>query len=148
MKSDGLSTCAPALNFIQAWSSCTIAHHRPCWQHTHHSLYVQAHARPAHSLPCKQVSEIKLRSLPFLRADTPVYDMLRLFETGRCHMALLTEPPDSRTGADSAPDASIARAGQMADLRQIRADPLVTPAELSYTSEVHPAASRGLGGWC
>ena len=71
----------------------------------------------------EQVSEIKLRSLPFLRADTPVYDMLRLFETGRCHMALLTEPPDSRTGGSSAPDASIARAGQMADLLQIRADP-------------------------
>ena len=97
------------------------------------------------------MSEIKLRSLPFLRADTPVYDMLRLFETGRCHMALLTEPPDSRTGESSAPDASIARAGQMADLLQIRADPLVTPAELSYVSEVPPPPAQLCAwaqSWC
>ena len=39
------------------------------------------------------VAELKLRTLPHLRADTKLYDMLRLFETGRCHMAVLVTPP-------------------------------------------------------
>ncbi len=38
------------------------------------------------------VTALKLRSAPYLRADIALYDMLRLFETGRCHMAVLTQP--------------------------------------------------------
>ncbi|GAB4817855.1 hypothetical protein N2152v2_004901 [Parachlorella kessleri] len=38
------------------------------------------------------VGQIKIRSLPYLRADTPMYDMLKLFEIGRSHMAVLTQP--------------------------------------------------------
>jgi len=45
---------------------------------------------PARRLP---VASLQLRSLPHLRADTRLYDILRLFETGRCHMAVLTRPP-------------------------------------------------------
>lgn len=41
------------------------------------------------------VSTLKLRSAPRLRADTALYDMLRLFETGRCHMAVLSQPPET-----------------------------------------------------
>eukprot|EP00891_Asterochloris_glomerata_P001825 jgi/Astpho2/1825/gw1.00038.77.1_t len=37
------------------------------------------------------VTALKLRSAPYLRADIALYDMLRLFETGRCHMAVLTQ---------------------------------------------------------
>ena len=44
------------------------------------------------------VAELKLRTLPHLRADTKLYDMLRLFETGRCHMAVLVTPPRSLGG--------------------------------------------------
>ena len=40
-----------------------------------------------------EVGRLKLRSLPLLRADTRLYDMLRLFETCRCHMALLARAP-------------------------------------------------------
>lgn len=36
-----------------------------------------------------EVGVLKMRSMPLLRADTRLYDMLRLFETCRCHMALL-----------------------------------------------------------
>lgn len=39
-----------------------------------------------------RVSEMKIRSLPHLLAETPMYDMLKLFELGRSHMAVLTEP--------------------------------------------------------
>ena len=45
------------------------------------------------------VSSLKMRSLPFLRGNTPLYDLLRLFETGRCHMAVLTEPTEPKEGA-------------------------------------------------
>lgn len=36
------------------------------------------------------VSQLKIRQMPHLSADTPMYDMLKLFETGKSHMALLT----------------------------------------------------------
>ena len=46
----------------------------------------------------KYVSDIPLRSLPSLSADTPMYDVLQLFKTGRAHMALLYAPlPDGET---------------------------------------------------
>lgn len=38
------------------------------------------------------VSQVRMRSLRRLPADTPMYDMLKLFELGRCHMVVLTEP--------------------------------------------------------
>lgn len=39
-----------------------------------------------------KVSSMKIRSLPVLLAETPMYDMLKLFELGRSHMVLLTQP--------------------------------------------------------
>jgi len=39
-----------------------------------------------------KVSAMKVRSLPSLLAETPMYDMLKLFELGRSHMVLLTQP--------------------------------------------------------
>ena len=48
---------------------------------------------PARALP---VASLQLRSLPHLRSDTRLYDILRLFETGRCHMAILVSPPGGR----------------------------------------------------
>ena len=44
-----------------------------------------------------RVGDLKMRSAPQLRADTRLYDMLRLFETGRCHMAVLVQPPGQST---------------------------------------------------
>lgn len=38
------------------------------------------------------VGQLTIRPLPQLSADTPLYDMLKLFEGGRSHMALLTKP--------------------------------------------------------
>jgi metal transporter CNNM len=38
------------------------------------------------------VSSMKVRHVPHLLAETPMYDMLRLFKTGRTHMAVLTQP--------------------------------------------------------
>ncbi|KAL3148860.1 hypothetical protein ABBQ32_001734 [Trebouxia sp. C0010 RCD-2024] len=42
------------------------------------------------------VSSLKMRSLPFLHATTPLYDLLRLFEVGGCHMAVLTGTPPAK----------------------------------------------------
>ncbi|GLI66609.1 hypothetical protein VaNZ11_010530 [Volvox africanus] len=39
------------------------------------------------------VSSLRLRELPRLAAETPMYDMLKLFETGKSHMAVLTRAP-------------------------------------------------------
>ena len=49
-----------------------------------------------------------MRALPFLRADTRLYDMLRLFESGRCHMAVLVSPPrvDSDTSSSDSDEPS------------------------------------------
>ncbi|CAL8470532.1 g10074 [Coccomyxa elongata] len=49
-----------------------------------------------------RVGDLKMRSAPQLRADTRLYDMLRLFETGRCHMAVLVQPPGQSTPCTSA----------------------------------------------
>lgn len=38
------------------------------------------------------ISSMKIRHVPHLLAETPMYDMLRLFKTGRTHMAVLTQP--------------------------------------------------------
>ena len=42
---------------------------------------------------CQRVGELKMRSAPQLNSETRLYDMLRLFETGRCHMAVLAHNP-------------------------------------------------------
>lgn len=39
------------------------------------------------------VSDLSMRPIPQLRADTAMYDLLKLFQTGRTHMVLLTLPP-------------------------------------------------------
>ena len=38
------------------------------------------------------ISVMKIRHIPHLLAETPMYDMLRLFKTGRTHMCVLTQP--------------------------------------------------------
>ena len=38
------------------------------------------------------VSSLEIRHIPHLLAETPMYDMLRLFKTGRTHIAVLTQP--------------------------------------------------------
>lgn len=40
-----------------------------------------------------RVGDLKMRSAPQLNSETRLYDMLRLFETGRCHMAVLAQNP-------------------------------------------------------
>eukprot|EP00798_Chlamydomonas_sp_ICE-L_P013275 gene13275-19117_t len=42
--------------------------------------------------PDAPVSSLKIRPIPILSASTPMYDMLKLFRTGRSHLALLTQP--------------------------------------------------------
>lgn len=42
--------------------------------------------------PDVPVAMLKMRSLPSLSAATPMYDCLKLFQTGRSHMAVLTQP--------------------------------------------------------
>lgn len=57
------------------------------------------------------VGQLPMRTLPRLSASTPLYDMLKLFESGGAHMALLTRP-DSSSGGNRAlrTSGSLARA--------------------------------------
>ncbi|KAG2449851.1 hypothetical protein HYH02_005374 [Chlamydomonas schloesseri] len=59
------------------------------------------------------VSALRLRELPRLAADTPMYDMLKLFETGKSHMAVLTRAPGAGEvdGAAAANGPAAAAAG-------------------------------------
>ena len=48
------------------------------------------------------LSHVRMRSLPFLRGDTAMYDLLKLFQTGRSHMVVLTQPPVEDDNGDAA----------------------------------------------
>lgn len=48
-----------------------------------------------------RVADLRIRSLPYLRADTAMYDLLKLFQTGRSHMVVLTKPPERFDGTVS-----------------------------------------------
>ncbi|KAL6770580.1 hypothetical protein ACKKBF_B31815 [Auxenochlorella protothecoides x Auxenochlorella symbiontica] len=48
------------------------------------------------------VGELKIRSLPYLLAKTPMYDMLKLFKIGRTHMAVLSRPTEAARAARAA----------------------------------------------
>jgi metal transporter CNNM len=54
------------------------------------------------------VSSMKVRSLPRLLAETPMYDMLKLFELGRSHMAILTQPTKEALAARRAAENELA----------------------------------------
>ncbi|KXZ56625.1 hypothetical protein GPECTOR_1g563 [Gonium pectorale] len=55
------------------------------------------------------VDMLRLRSIPRLPATTPMYDMLRLFQTGRSHIAVLTQPPPGELPRIAAQDPSRSR---------------------------------------
>ncbi|KXZ48422.1 hypothetical protein GPECTOR_28g830 [Gonium pectorale] len=57
------------------------------------------------------VSALRLRELPRLAADTPMYDMLKLFETGKSHMAVLTRPTGAGAGAGAAVSPAVGPGG-------------------------------------
>lgn len=48
-----------------------------------------------------RVADLRIRSLPYLRADIAMYDLLKLFQTGRSHMVVLTKPPPAADGTIS-----------------------------------------------
>mmetsp|Transcript_1813 Transcript_1813/g.5272 ORF Transcript_1813/g.5272 Transcript_1813/m.5272 type:complete len:559 (-) Transcript_1813:404-2080(-) len=45
-----------------------------------------------------RVDCMRIRQVPFLSAGTPMYDLLRLFQTGRSHMVFLRKPPADEDG--------------------------------------------------
>ena len=76
-----------------------------------------------------RVRDLRLRSLPFLRGDTSLYDMLRLFETGRCHMAVLVSPGGTL-------ETALVRSAQLAEVIKVRVD---------RTGESGPVAAWAMG---
>ncbi|GLC43679.1 hypothetical protein PLESTM_001503800 [Pleodorina starrii] len=78
---------------------------------------------PADNTP---VHSLRLRELPRLAADTPMYDMLKLFETGKSHMAVLTRTPGSWAGPGGA--------GSMTGPGGAPLSPWVAEAELAAAS--------------
>ncbi|KAF8064507.1 CBSDUF1 [Scenedesmus sp. PABB004] len=63
------------------------------------------------------VRDVRMRSLPRLPADTPMYDMLKLFQTGRSHMVVLTDTPATARAAAEAAAAAAAAAAEAAAAR-------------------------------
>lgn len=47
-----------------------------------------------------KVDSMRIRQVPFLPASIPMYDLLRLFQTGRSHMVFLRKPPVEEGGED------------------------------------------------
>lgn len=49
-----------------------------------------------------RLDSMRIRPVPFLGTDTPMYDLLRLFQTGRSHMVFLRKPlPHEEAGQDN-----------------------------------------------
>eukprot|EP00891_Asterochloris_glomerata_P001823 jgi/Astpho2/1823/e_gw1.00038.108.1_t len=57
------------------------------------------------------LSHVRMRSLPFLRGDTAMYDLLKLFQTGRSHMVVLTQPPALEDDDGDAASVAVSRKG-------------------------------------
>lgn len=81
-----------------------------------------------------RVADLRIRSLPYLRADTAMYDLLKLFQTGRSHMVVLTKPPDA------AADGTVSRANSQDVTVQIEeAKERVSPEVRSFTTSRNSA---------
>jgi metal transporter CNNM len=107
------------------------------------------------------VADAKVRPLPRLPADTPMYDVLKVFELGRAHMAVLTAPTAAAVAARRAaaaaarPDFDAASGGEDAGDAAERGS-LLSGSAASEDGAVHgraasfssdgSAAARG-GGW-
>ncbi|GLC35752.1 hypothetical protein PLESTB_000490500 [Pleodorina starrii] len=83
------------------------------------------------------VDMLRMRSIPRLPATTRMYDMLRLFQTGRSHIAVLTQPPPGELERLLALDPSTA-------VR--RTDPVSRARNLSQVRSEGPSFGGGGGG--
>ena len=54
-----------------------------------------------------RVDCMRIRQVPFLSAATPMYDLLRLFQTGRSHMVFLRKPPACQEEPPAATDVNV-----------------------------------------
>lgn len=50
-----------------------------------------------------RINELRLREMPFLRADVPLYDVLKIFRFGRKHMACLTKVSTDPSAGKASP---------------------------------------------
>jgi hypothetical protein len=74
-----------------------------------------------------------LHPAPRLAADTPMYDLLKLFRVGRSHMALLTQPhPDN----DDASTVTVSVVGSMTN-QGLRAQHLKTDGHARYATHAN-----------
>ena len=81
-----------------------------------------------------RVADLRIRSLPYLRADIAMYDLLKLFQTGRSHMVVLTKPP-------AAADGTVSRANSTDVTVQIEeAKDRVSPEVRQLTADLFVAA--------
>jgi metal transporter CNNM len=64
----------------------------------------------AGAAPPPRVGELLLRQLPRLPADTSLYDLLNVFQTGRSHMAALMDTREDAAAAEAAAAAAAAAA--------------------------------------
>lgn len=110
-----------------------------------------------------RVSDLKLRGIPSLRGDVAAYDLLKLFQTGRSHMVVLTQPPPRPPGYNSDDDDRHSIVSARGAREQIVVDmnpPVSTPGsptsqygipnfhsggEVPSSSPIKTANSAGLG---
>lgn len=101
-----------------------------------------------------RVGELKMRSAPQLRADTRLYDMLRLFATGRCHMAVLVQPPAQSTPRPETGVFAVACFGSVRPGQITHSGPAICLScclfwpcclfwRLAAARAIHPAAQHG-----
>ncbi|GIL60817.1 hypothetical protein Vafri_15336 [Volvox africanus] len=83
------------------------------------------------------VSSLRLRELPRLAAETPMYDMLKLFETGKSHMAVLTRAPGAPPLSPGHADGDIASGASVLGGRK--------PMGASWQTHPRGAPARRLG---
>jgi len=98
--------------------------------------------RPAARL---RVSDLQLRMLPRLPADTPLYDLLRLFESGRSHMAVVVEPPAGAPPAAAPPPEPGSREAKAAKAAAKREAKAAGKKRKSAIVSIGRGLGRGLG---
>ncbi|CAL5220784.1 g2852 [Coccomyxa viridis] len=63
------------------------------------------------------VKDFKTRPLPMLRADTAMYDLLTLFQSGRSHMVVLRAPAQPETPRMGSPNKSMELAASLKEMK-------------------------------
>lgn len=91
----------------------------------------------------KKVRDMNIREVPCLRADIPLYDVLKIFRTGKSHMACLTRITHALEGSVELAERDASAASLAGNSFSSLAAPLAGSREPSQ-SQAKPGADPGL----